>query len=178
MGFATVDTKVLSATVFTATQTGRLRRAQPISSARGEELKVVDGFVALPGGGFVEDADVARVRTPVVPRFVKTKEKWLAVDIDEQIFMAFEGRNLVKVGLCSGGENTGSRPGEEHARWSGPLQTVKIQEGALRVEELQWVMYYNQDSHNAIHPANWRNAVNMLHKRGCVNLPFSQQTTI
>ncbi len=130
-----------------------------------------DGWFPLRAGGFVSDDDVARVRPAPVPPDLGPDECWIAVDVKEQLFHAYEGGRLVRVVPCSTGAAGNTRAGSYRVEWKRRLQTMLLRRGHLRVEDVQWVMYYDRRRSIAIHAAYWHQDFGRPVSHGCVNLP-------
>lgn len=134
-------------------------------------LPVEGAFVRLPGGGYVKDSQVARVRFPARPPKVKPDERWIAVDIVEQLLLAFEGSRLVRVIPCSTGVEDNTDPGRYRIRLKRRMQTLRMYQGRVRVEDVPSVMYFHVERGLAIHSAYWHTDFGVRRSHGCVNLP-------
>lgn len=141
------------------------------SGEGGVDLEVEDGWVRLPSGGFALDDLVARVRQPEAPKRLDDGERWIAVDLREQMLLAFEGERLVMAVPCSTGKKGNTRPGSYRVQWKRRMQTMRLRGGHLRVEDVQWVMYYDRRRSIAIHSAYWHSGFGKPLSHGCVNLP-------
>jgi lipoprotein-anchoring transpeptidase ErfK/SrfK len=130
-----------------------------------------DGWFPLRPGGFVTDSDLARVRPAPLPGDHGPEERWIAVDLGEQLFHAYEGARLLRVVPCSTGATGNTRPGAYRIQWKRRLQTMLPRAGHQRVEDVQWVMYYERRRGIAIHAAYWHRDFGRPVSHGCVNLP-------
>ncbi len=148
-----------------------LNRWEAIYTPPGHPLEVVDGFVRLAVGRYARDRDLARVRPKRRLRRIGLQERWLAVDVREQLVHAYEGDTLVRVMPCSTGKRGNTKPGRYRIQWKRRMQTMQLKKGRIRVEDVQWVMYYHRQDSIAIHSAYWHNNFGRRHSHGCVNLP-------
>jgi hypothetical protein len=149
-----------------------LERWTLIPRAEGTPLSVADGWVRLPDGGYLADEHLARVRVRKKLERIGDDERWIAVDLDEQLVHAYEGDRLLRVMPCSTGIRGNTRPGRYRIQWKRRLQTLRPKAGHLRVEDVQWVMYYDRRRSIAIHTAYWHDDFGRRHSLGCVNLPI------
>lgn len=133
-------------------------------------LNSVDDWVALPSGGYVSDASVARVREVDSSFRPQSDEKWIAVDLQEQIVAAYVGGRLVYVALASTGKKGNTETGTFRVKWKRRLQTMNLYGGHLRVDDVSWVMYYIPQRGFALHSA-WHRDFGHPVSHGCVNLP-------
>jgi L,D-transpeptidase catalytic domain len=139
-----------------------------------EESKTLianDGWVELPDDGFVRDKRIARLRHAPKPKKLKDDEHWIAIDINEQLLLAYEGQKLVRIVPCSTGLRGNTRPGRYHIQWKRRRQSMRLRHGHIRVEDVQWVMYYHRRNGIAIHSAYWHDGFGRPLSHGCVNLP-------
>ena len=133
-----------------------------VDVAEGAE---VPEAVALPDGG------AAKVRAAPIPGSLEPGEKWIAVDLEEQLLHAYVGERPVRLVPCSTGINGNTRPGSYRVQWKRRLQTLQLKRGHIRVEDVQWVMYYDKVNSIAIHTAYWHADFGKPTSHGCVNVP-------
>lgn len=119
----------------------------------------------------------AALRTP--PEGVGPTERWIDVDLDEQVLVAYEGPRPVYVTLVSSGRRNESHPERDHATPAGSFRIeskhISITmdgdtpaEGPYSIEDVPWVMYFHDSF--AIHGAFWHNYFGWRMSHGCVNL--------
>ncbi len=149
-----------------------LERWSAIRGRDGESLTARDGWVELGDGSFVDDDDLARVRRAPRPRQLGRDERWIAVDVAEQLLHAYEGERLVRIVPCSTGRRGNTEPGRYRIQWKRRAQTMRLRAGQIRVEDVQWVMYYHRREGIAIHSAYWHHNFGRPVSHGCVNLPI------
>jgi hypothetical protein len=116
----------------------------------------------------VDDLHIARRVEP--PSEVSGSERWVDVDLAEQVLVAYEGRRPVFTTLVSTG-----------AAHPTPLGTYRIwvkfseadMQGEARghryaVSSVPWTMYFYKDF--ALHAAYWHDGFGEARSNGCVNL--------
>ncbi len=151
---------------------GAPERWSVISRANGGRLIAENGWVSLGNGQYIHDDAVARVRQAPVPPRLGEKERWIAVDVGEQLMHAYEGEQLLKIIPCSTGRKGNTVPGSYRIQWKRRAQTMQLRMGEVRVEDVQWVMYYHRQESIAIHSAFWHDDFGTPVSHGCVNLPI------
>jgi len=149
----------------TAGNTSRL--PEPVRTLR---LEVGEGEAA-PGSVRLRAGASASVRPAPEPPQLGPDEKWIAVDLEQQLLHAYVGERLVMVVPCSTGLKGNTRPGRYRIQWKRRLQTMQLRGGHVRVEDVQWVMYYDRRNSIAIHAAYWHSDFGRPMSHGCVNLP-------
>ncbi len=150
---------------------GELERWSAMHSGDDEPFSVKNGWIRLEENKYIKDEDVARFRQAPRPKYMEYGEKWIAVDLSEQLFHAYEGDRLVRVIPCSTGVKNNTEPGRYRIQWKRRMQTMRMRRGRLRVEDVQWVMYYHRREGIAIHTAYWHQDFGKPVSHGCVNLP-------
>jgi hypothetical protein len=166
----TDNAEVFSTPDDAAKSVGTLKRWSVITASAGGPLHTENGWVTLSDGSFVRDDDISRIRPAPVPEDIEPNEKWIAVDLKEQLLHAYEGEKLVRVVPCSTGMEGNTEPGNYRIQWKRRMQTLRPEE-RLRVEDVQWVMYYYPRKGIAIHAAYWHENFGKPVSHGCVNLP-------
>ncbi|MDD5309518.1 MAG: L,D-transpeptidase [Deltaproteobacteria bacterium] len=121
--------------------------------------------VAVGGGR------TAHVRTAPRPDGLSPGERWIAVDLAEQLVHAYEGERLVYVAPCSTGAKGNTTPGAYRIELKRRAQTMQLRGGHVRVEDVEWIMYYDKARGIAIHSAYWHADFGTPASHGCVNLP-------
>jgi lipoprotein-anchoring transpeptidase ErfK/SrfK len=72
---------------------------------------------------------------------------------------------------CATGERGNTPRGKYRIQKKLKRQTMHMRMGRVRVEDVQWVMYYKKVDGLAIHAAYWHDAFGTPVSHGCVNLP-------
>ncbi|CAN5431031.1 hypothetical protein BH09MYX1_BH09MYX1_20050 [soil metagenome] len=113
------------------------------------------------------------------PSDLGPNEKWIDVDLQKELLVAFEGKHAVYATKVSSGRRNPYDP--EHD-FPTPTGTFRIYEkhvsvtmdgnvaadGPYSIEDVPWVMYF-QGSY-ALHGAFWHNGFGSPRSHGCVNL--------
>ncbi len=115
-----------------------------------------------------DDLHVARVMAP--PPEVKPGERWVDVDLTEQVLVAYEGQRPVFTTLVSSGA-ANPTPEGAYRIW------IKFSEADMQgdagdhryaVSSVPWTMYFHNDF--ALHAAYWHDGFGDRRSAGCVNL--------
>jgi hypothetical protein len=121
----------------------------------------------------------ARAPTPAeLPVGIVLGERWIDVELAEQVLTAYEGARPVYAALVStgkGGEkSTLGTPRGEHRIWvklrSGDMDNLEDEE-ALRyyaIQDVPWVMYFARGY--GLHGTFWHRSFGQKRSHGCVNL--------
>ncbi|MEZ4260303.1 MAG: L,D-transpeptidase [Polyangiaceae bacterium] len=125
--------------------------------------------------------DVSRATAAPPPAEVggaASKERWIDVDLAEQVLVAYEGvtpvfATLVSTGRGGQGTKTATRKGV-HRIWV-KIFTTKMDnlededaEHHYRIEDVPWVQFF--DKGIGLHAAFWHRDFGHVHSHGCVNL--------
>ena len=138
--------------------------------------EVARGWVRLASGGFMRDADLARATRAPRPEGASASERWLDVNVEEQVLVAYEGDRAVFATLVSTG-----RASRAHATPLGAFRIwVKLAysdmdnlqrqdvERNYAIESVPWVQYF--EGSNGLHAAFWHDDFGRRRSHGCVNL--------
>jgi hypothetical protein len=144
----------------------------PVSIGRENYYKTREGF-------YVRERNVRIVRTSSPPSDVGSNEKWIEVNLDRQMLIAYEGARPVYVTLVS----TGRRNRDDEQRnyetvqggfriYAKHLATTmdgnSAGDGPYSIEDVPWVMYF--EGSFALHGAFWHNLFGYMRSHGCVNM--------
>jgi hypothetical protein len=147
----------------------RLSAVRLASDARGEQL-------ALEDGGLVATRAVRRTALQPRPASVAASERWLDVDLAQQVLVAYQGDAPVFATLISSGK---PRPGTETPRGTFRIW-VKLQSSDMRdrespeweqsyaLEDVPWVQYFSGSY--GLHAVFWHDRFGERQSRGCINL--------
>jgi lipoprotein-anchoring transpeptidase ErfK/SrfK len=122
---------------------------------------------------WVPNLKARRARVDTTPPPGITGDRWVAVDLFDQVAMVYDHRQLVFATLVStGGEPFYTQPGLFKIYKKKPLETMS---GAFEadkmdyyyLEDVPWTMYFDQE--RALHGAYWRPWFGVAGTHGCVN---------
>lgn len=132
----------------------------------------VDGYrwYQVGAGQWIHQFDVARIAPIERPAGVDT-DKWISIDLYEQVLVAYEGETPVFSTLISSGlKDWGTNEGLFHvylryprAAMSGAYQ----QPDFYYLQEVPWTMYFDGDI--ALHGTYWHDGFGYRASHGCVN---------
>ncbi|MEP7292659.1 MAG: L,D-transpeptidase [Chloroflexota bacterium] len=137
---------------------------------------VVDGWewYQVGVGQWVEQRKVARV-LPVERSAEIDTEKWVSVDLYEQVAIAYEGSTPVFATLVASG--LGDWPTNEglfHVYVRYPRTVMSGANGNpdfYYLQEVPWTMYFDHDI--GLHGTYWHDGFGYRHSHGCVNLSIT-----
>ncbi len=131
------------------------------------------GWVRIGDDAWVRAHDVAVARSAPRPVGVGAAERWLDVDLDQQVLVAYEGDRPVYATLVSTG-----RDGPFHSplgvfRLAGKQASARMRSptgaaAAWDMHNVPWVMRFKKLF--ALHGTHWHDAYGMRFSHGCVNL--------
>lgn len=134
---------------------------------------VVDGYnwYQIGPNQWVHQFKVARLLPVTKPAEVDT-EKWVSVDLYEQVAIAYKGDRPVFATLVSSGlEEWPTNEGVFHVyvRFTRTLMSgAYAQPDFYYLQEVPWTMYF--DDQIALHGAYWHDGFGFRRSHGCVNL--------
>jgi hypothetical protein len=144
----------------------------PQTFGRGQYYRTTDGL-------YLNARNIRLVHTTAPPSDVGANEKWIEVNLDRQMLIAYEGSRPVYVTLIS----SGRRNEEDETRNYETIQgAFRIQskhiattmdgnsagDGPYSIEDVPWVMYFENSF--ALHGAFWHSAFGGMRSHGCVNM--------
>lgn len=127
---------------------------------------------------WVSDRDV-RAPTPApLPGEVAPGERWIDVDIPNQVLTAYEGERPVFATIVSTGKGRGksvqATPLGTHRIWvkllSSDMDNLEDEEASryYAIQDVPWVMYF--DKGYGLHGTFWHRSFGRMRSHGCVNL--------
>lgn len=120
---------------------------------------------------WVHQTQVAKYLPIERPADVDTN-KWVSVDLYEQVAIAYEGSTPVYATLVSSGlKDWATDEGLFHVYVRYPRTIMSGANGQpdfYFLEEVPWTMYFNNDQ--ALHGTYWHDGFGYRHSHGCVNL--------
>ncbi len=151
------------------------KKATPIVLVRYQTLPLLGekaGRVLVPGGSLGRNA-VRVVRAYARPPEAKPVDRWLHIDLTEQVLTAYEGDKLVFATLVS----TGKDDRKSHMTKEGTFRIyARSVHSSMRgkpsddyyAEQVPFTMHF--DSGRALHGAYWHDQFGIKKSHGCVNL--------
>lgn len=113
---------------------------------------------------------IARLRPR--PASVGEGKKWIHVDLDEQVLVAYEGDTPVFATLVATGKEGYDTPTGlfriRHKHITTTMRGDHPIDGVYDVAEVPWTMYY--DRSYALHGAYWHDAFGAVRSHGCTNI--------
>ncbi|HWO26015.1 MAG TPA: L,D-transpeptidase [Kofleriaceae bacterium] len=118
-------------------------------------------------------ADV-RVFQPVPPpQLLEPGERWIDIDLDSQILVAFEGQLPVYATMISSGSRETPTETGEYRMW---LKEAEADMKGLNGEDpysvatVPWTQFFSPEKGLALHTAYWHDQFGVRRSHGCVNL--------
>jgi hypothetical protein len=122
---------------------------------------------------WIRAADVRVFQPAPPPALIEKNERWIDVDLDNQILVAFEGETPVYATMVSsGGKDTPTETGI-YRMW------VKESEADMKglngedpysVATVPWTQFFSPEKGLALHTAYWHDQFGVRRSHGCVNL--------
>lgn len=148
---------------------------------RFEKLKIAEekgAALRLAEGGWMKSRDLARTRSAEPPPEAGPTERWIDVDLNQQVLTAYEGATAVFATIVSSGKGARGSGFETHTgtfRIWVKLFTTKMDnldkddvDRHYAIEDVPWVQFF--DKSIALHGAFWHQAFGHVHSHGCVNM--------
>lgn len=144
----------------------------PITIGRESYLKTREGF-------YVRERNIRQVRTSAPPSDVGANEKWIEVNLDRQMLIAYQGPRPVYVTLVSTGRRNRDNEERNYETVQGAFRIYSKHltttmdgnsagDGPYSIEDVPWVMYFENSF--ALHGAFWHNLFGYMRSHGCVNM--------
>lgn len=144
---------------------------EPITSDGVQFQNTTSGFM-------VRLADL-KFAKPEKPDDLLAAEKWIDVDLEHQVLIAFEGEHPVFGTLVSSGRRLPWDPEHDHPTPTGTYRIYEkhisatmdgdvASDGPYSIEDVPWVMFF-QGSY-ALHGAFWHDLFGTPRSHGCINL--------
>ncbi len=136
--------------------------------------------VVLGAHEYYEDAEgrvmrayaVGRARKIRRPPGLASDERWIHVDLSEQVLVAYIGDRPVFTTLVSTGKEPGMTPVGVHRVQSKHIATSMrdqpVEDEAYSIEDVPWTQYFHNNV--ALHGAFWHGGFGLVRSHGCVNL--------
>jgi hypothetical protein len=134
------------------------------------------GFLSLQGGGCLVSRALLRPELQTPPPELSATERWIDVDVERQLLVAYDGTRPVFATLISSGRDSAQTrtPRGVYRIW------IKLRDSDMResdrpaleqsyaLEQVPWVQYFKDNY--GLHAAFWHDRFGERHSRGCVNL--------
>lgn len=171
------DTVARSAPGYAAPETGRIFSRFEIIRAYDAQVVNDVEWVMVGVDEWIEHRNVARV----IPNYTRpegvTVDRWIEVNLYEQVISVYEDGNLLFATLISTGVDPFfTQPGVfqvykklEHDPMSGAFELDKSDYYYL--EDVPYILYYDQL--RALHGAYWHSLLGYQRSHGCVNLSIA-----
>ncbi len=119
-------------------------------------------------------AQDVRVFTPVAPPKLLAKgERWIDVDLESQILVAYEGDLPVFATMISSGTKETPTDTGEYRMWlkesEADMKNLKS-EDPYSVATVPWTQFFSPENGLALHTAYWHDQFGIKKSHGCVNL--------
>jgi hypothetical protein len=116
----------------------------------------------------------ARVFEPAAPpQLLEPNERWIDVDVEHQILVAYEGELPVYATMVStGGKDTPTEPGVYRMWLKESEADMKGLNGEdpYSVATVPWTQFFSPEKELALHTAYWHDQFGTRRSHGCVNL--------
>jgi hypothetical protein len=144
----------------------------PITIGRYQYLKTTEGF-------YVSTRNIRQIKPTPPPADLLPNEKWIEVNLDAQMLVAYEGARPVYATLVSTGKRNEEDPERNYETIQGGFRIEgkhvattmdgnTAGDGPYSIEDVPWVMYFSNSF--ALHGAFWHNVFGFMHSHGCVNM--------
>lgn len=134
-------------------------------------LLLVSIFYPAPtilGQAYQADQDVLLAR---IGELKQSRDRWIEIDLYNQMLTAWEGAEPVFAVLVSTGKK-GDRTPTGIFTIQSKHEVAQMQGEGYDLPVVLYTMYY--DGHYAIHGANWHNKFGQAVSAGCVNVPVQE----
>jgi lipoprotein-anchoring transpeptidase ErfK/SrfK len=129
-------------------------------------------WVRIGDGEWLEAKEVRIARTAAVPDGVADGERWIDVDLDQQVLMAYQGDKPVYATMISSGRKKFPTPTgiyrihTKHGKTR--MVNTKVSRSHWDVADVPWAMKFRKNF--ALHGAYWHDGFGGPRSHGCVNL--------
>ncbi|MBX3131002.1 MAG: L,D-transpeptidase [Polyangiaceae bacterium] len=127
---------------------------------------------------WVSDRDVRAPTVAPIPSELVARERWIDVDVDNQILVSYEGTRPVFATLVSTGRGKGkselATPKGTHRIWvklvSTDMDNLENAEASryYAIQDVPWVMFFKRGY--GLHGTFWHRSFGKVRSHGCVNL--------
>lgn len=135
-------------------------------------LEERDGFVRVADGQWIDRSSLRIARTRPRPAIADAHAKWIDLDRDEQVLIAYDGDTPVFATLFSSGRRKNDTPPAIYRiRSKSALTKMSAEEqeaSFYEVSEVPWATRFRSGLY--FHAAYWHDRFGHVNSHGCVNL--------
>jgi len=133
-------------------------------------------WAKLVGGGWVRAADLARAKLVEPPKGVDSSDRWIDIDIEQQVLVAYEGRTPLFATLVSTGRDTkhSATPLGVFQIWvkleysdMDDIERIDVEKN-YSIQDVPWVQFFKGSY--GFHAAFWHDDFGRRRSHGCINL--------
>ncbi len=133
-------------------------------------------WAKLAGGGWIKTAELARAELVEPPQGVGPIDRWIDIDVERQVLVAYEGTTAMFATLVSTGKNTkqSETPLGVFQIWvklaysdMDDIERTDIAKN-YSIQDVPWVQFF-KDSYG-FHAAFWHDDFGQRRSHGCINL--------
>jgi hypothetical protein len=147
-------------------------------TGKGQQVEEY-GYHETSEGWWLRDADAAIAHTAPPPKEVPAGEKWIDVNLSNQMLVAYEGEKPVFVTIISSGKHDDEDKTKDHRTVTGSFRIFEkhiaatmeadtATDGPYKIEDVPWIMYF--EGSYALHGAFWHASFGRERSHGCVNM--------
>jgi lipoprotein-anchoring transpeptidase ErfK/SrfK len=171
IGWAFEQIPVMSAPGYNSGRTGRETGLFEIVTIYNVQVMDNMEWYLIGPNEWLEGRKVARIIANTTPPQGVTTNRWIDVDLAEQVLTVYENNQLIfATVIASGSEPFWTRPGLFQIFQKKETETMRNNDPSdfYYLENVPWTMYF--DGARALHGAYWRTRFGYPQSHGCVNL--------
>lgn len=130
-----------------------------------------DGFAQIGVDRWVARSELRVAQPAARPDGIAADERWIDVDLDEQVLIAYQGDRPVYATMVSGGRGRSTPTGIHRIREKRAVARLKspdVARGRWDVSDVPFALTFRR--HYAIHVAYWHDGFGKPRSQGCVNV--------
>lgn len=142
-----------------------------LQPAKGKRKAKTRRYVRVGEDRWMDSADLNEVRVLPRPPGTDGNDRWIDVDLGEQVLVAYDKDRPVFATLVSSGRAMPTPRGTYRIWAKAATTTMKSQpyeDKGYYVHRVPWVLFFQ--AHNALHAAYWHDRFGTKKSHGCVNL--------
>lgn len=133
-------------------------------------------WTKLRDGGWIKTADLARPRVVPTPAGIGAHDRWIDIDVDQQVLVAYDGGTPRFATLISTGKDskTSATPLGVFALWAkldytdmDDIERTDVPQN-YSIQDVPWVQFFKGSY--GFHAAFWHNDFGRRRSHGCINL--------